>query len=461
MANVKVSEMPQANTVNNSDNLMIVQQNVNKKVTKQILLQEINNSISNIETEQTSQNTSIAELQEENENLRNAMLQVSGQGTNITLKGTSKNKFTKFIVKGNTEQGANPTPNNPQIIHNVSEDLNVKVQNKNWIPVDISTQTLAGVTITVNSDKSITINGTTTGEINLPIGHINDLPIADYIMTGCAGTGSSTTWRLQLTDYPVVNNKGFDTGSGLAFTSNGGDYAIVIQIRNGITCNNLTFKPMIRLANSNVNYVAHAEQDITFAFGSGQKLMEGGYLASDGVYNAKKQIVLTGTENWAQFQSYIYLYIADCVKAVSSGATIPNLKCNQFTTNSRNTTYLTQSNNYITDNAVGDSESQRGICFINNANFGTVAECKQYLADKYANNTPVIVEYELATPTTTAYTSTQQSQYNAIQQTYSYAEQTNISSTSTDLSADLEVSAIADMNTAFQTLQSRVDLLEG
>lgn len=48
--------------------------------------------------------TDIEALKEENENLKNALATVSGTGTNITLNKTSKNKFKKFEVGGNTEQ---------------------------------------------------------------------------------------------------------------------------------------------------------------------------------------------------------------------------------------------------------------------------------------------------------------------------------------------------------------------
>lgn len=118
MANIKVSEMTQADSVNDLDLLMIVQGNTNKKVTKQTLLEEVNNRVAeseeNISALQTDLDTSketieqnqkdIQELQEENENLKNALPTITGTGTNITLNKTSKNKFKKFEVGGNTEQ---------------------------------------------------------------------------------------------------------------------------------------------------------------------------------------------------------------------------------------------------------------------------------------------------------------------------------------------------------------------
>lgn len=118
MANIKVSEMTQAENVNNNDWLMIVQNATNKKVTKQVLMSDLSSRIDGIETEQTTQNeniqsnsdnietlqTEVTELQEDVQNLRNASYKVSGSGTNFSLNNTTKNKFIEFLPGGNTEQ---------------------------------------------------------------------------------------------------------------------------------------------------------------------------------------------------------------------------------------------------------------------------------------------------------------------------------------------------------------------
>lgn len=122
MANIKVSEMTQASSVNNADLLMIVQNSQNKKVTKQALLQDVNSNISAVEANITALQNKATELQTENNNLRKALPNIKGTGTDITLNNTSENKFNELVVKGNTEQdsytgknlldGANPTGTN-------------------------------------------------------------------------------------------------------------------------------------------------------------------------------------------------------------------------------------------------------------------------------------------------------------------------------------------------------------
>ena len=441
MANVKVSEMPQANTVNNSDNLMIVQQNVNKKVSKQVLLQEINNSLSNIEIEQTSQNTNIAELQEENENLRNAMLQVNGEGTNITLNGTSKNKFTKFVVKGNTSQGDNSTLENSQTIHNVSGDLNVKVQIKNLFDIN-----------SIQTKKYIKKN-------NGDISNSDNWSASDYIPvnanTQYIYSGITNSWSDVAGTCFYDENKEFISSIGSTA------YTFITPVNAKyvrLSLNNETpINVMLEKGTTATPYVAHQEQNLPFTLSSGQKLMEGDYLASDGIHHTRVQAILTGTETahegWRAFAQY-----EDRCKCCINGDVF-GIKTNP--TVALSNYYQYKGNGGSADNALNEFSINNTINITGPATISSLEEFKSFVNNLYTNNTPIIIESERSEELVEPYTQTQQSQYNAIQQAYSYAEQTNISSTSTDLSAELEVSAVADMNTAFQTLQSRVDLLEG
>lgn len=50
--------------------------------------------------------------------------------------------------------------------------------------------------------------------------------------------------------------------------------------------------------NSDEPYEIHQEKTRIFPLAEGQKLYEGSYLAEDGIHNKRKQIVLTGNENW-------------------------------------------------------------------------------------------------------------------------------------------------------------------
>lgn len=93
MANIKVSEMPQANSVNDIDLLMIVQGTANKKVTKQVLMGDVNTTLSNIQEEQETQNTNI----ENNATaISNLTTRVATNEQNISTKEDKSNKVTSI-----------------------------------------------------------------------------------------------------------------------------------------------------------------------------------------------------------------------------------------------------------------------------------------------------------------------------------------------------------------------------
>ena len=125
---------------------------------------------------------------------------------------------------------------------------------KNLLPNNAKSQTINGVTFTVNADGSVTANGTATAAIDLVLCY--DLPSlygGRYILSGCPSGGAVNKYRI--TAYRVDSIDGqsgslFDIGNGLEFTykNTTGNVRFIIYIENGVTVSNLTFKPMLRLA---------------------------------------------------------------------------------------------------------------------------------------------------------------------------------------------------------------------
>lgn len=135
---------------------------------------------------------------------------------------------------------------------------------KNLLPNNITSQTISGVTITVNADGSITANGTATAQINLSIvgrTWIYDLN-KDVIISG-SKDGTGTTYEVLLWD---------DTES-VAYRSRDGVDAIVpvssvyghrmsasFMVRSGAVLDNVTVYPMLRLASDpDDTYVPYAK----------------------------------------------------------------------------------------------------------------------------------------------------------------------------------------------------------
>lgn len=120
---------------------------------------------------------------------------------------------------------------------------------KNLLPNNAVSKTEGGVTFTVNSDGSITANGTATADVYLNIPYHN-FKAGRYIVNGCPnGGGGSGPYVLfvqkQTAPYVVAQ----DIGNGVTFTlSQDMSLQVRCKIWSGQTVSNLTFYPMIRLA---------------------------------------------------------------------------------------------------------------------------------------------------------------------------------------------------------------------
>lgn len=131
---------------------------------------------------------------------------------------------------------------------------------KNLLPNTATTQTINGVTFTVNADGSVTVNGAATAQAVFSLYHENQsCPyIGKAILSGCPSGGSGSTFDLRITDDSVSSNTDYGDGVNIGITSTG-SWTVAIVIRNGYTANNLIFKPIIRLASDpDSTYVPYA-----------------------------------------------------------------------------------------------------------------------------------------------------------------------------------------------------------
>lgn len=144
-----------------------------------------------------------------------------------------------------------------------------------------------------------------------------------------------------------------------------------------------------------------------------EKLMEGSYLADDGVHNKKKQVVLDGTEDW-------YLNTASDFA----------LKGNGYKTLNDSGKCISSHYPYSTGGEYDNYIRVGNVIFImiKDIRYTTIEEFKTYLAEQYANGTPVIVEYELAEEEMVPYTEEQQEEWNKIKALNTYKNITNITS---------------------------------
>ena len=149
------------------------------------------------------------------------------------------------------------------------------------------------------------------------------------------------------------------------------------------------------------DYEPYKSQVAYFPLGE-EKLMEGSYLADDGIHHSRKQIVLDGSETWKLYKTYLYTIIDDCALAPTSSLEVAKLLSDKFTATSLND-ISNKANCGITYNALGNREEQRGVCFNINDYFNSIDTLKSWLS-----NNPVTVEYDLATEEIVPYTTAQQ-----------------------------------------------------
>ena len=211
---------------------------------------------------------------------------------------------------------ASPNPSYPQDIVSVADDGNlvVKSNGKNLLKNIATSQTINGVTFTVNSDKSITANGTATTNTILVISEfMPDLPDGDLIFSGCPSGGSLSTYYMQYSNY--VNYAYTDMGEGVHI--NKFDYRkytttiCLIKIFSGVTVNNIIFKPMIRLASiDDATYEPHQATTATIPINSlrGIKVSSGGNFADE----TGQQWVCDTLEKYADGSGKLVQRIVEC-----------------------------------------------------------------------------------------------------------------------------------------------------
>ena len=132
--------------------------------------------------------------------------------------------------------------------------LTVKLKSKNLLPFPYfhSSMLQAGITYTVNSDGTITANGTATGRSEFVLSaNKSDWASGNYVLSGCPSGGSADTYSLQ-----TIN--GFsDTGSGLQKNDTAEFARISIIIKKGTTVINLVFKPQLELGTTPTAYTPY------------------------------------------------------------------------------------------------------------------------------------------------------------------------------------------------------------
>lgn len=126
------------------------------------------------------------------------------------------------------------------------------------------TTTTDGITFTVNSDLSITVDGTATDNCYFWMRKYDQtIGEGTYTISGSPEGGATSTYMLGLaerdTDSTTTNNTYTEVGEGQSFTIDGDrDISFYIRIYAGTTVSNKTFYPMLEKSSTPHDYVQYA-----------------------------------------------------------------------------------------------------------------------------------------------------------------------------------------------------------
>lgn len=157
---------------------------------------------------------------------------------NATAVSDLQNRTTTLEGSVNTMSGQ-VSKNTSALIDIIDNGPKNKLKNQNESSVK------NGITITVNNDGSVLMDGTATADVSLilPI----TLKAGNYILSGCpSGGGSGTNYRMPIRKIDGNVYVGADFGNSFSFVvEEETAYNVLIYIPNSVVCDNLLFKPMI------------------------------------------------------------------------------------------------------------------------------------------------------------------------------------------------------------------------
>lgn len=324
---------------------------------------------------------------------------ISLSGSNNTL-GTT---YTTIFDEIQLEEGTVATD---YVQYN---SLEIKDVGKNLLNVTAKTTTIQGITFTVNEDKSITINGTNTGNTGTGTAFFRladnfVLPAGDYTLSNKNANANYGNFIFYDDNYNFVTKN----ISNATFTK---DTTIkpYIRVKAGATVNNQTIYPMILKGTYTEEtipaYKPYQEQKVDFPLSEGQKLMQGSYLASDGIHHTRKQVILNGGSNESWFVSvrqgtgYFGAYVQlDNKKNTDND----NLICDYFK--------HSEARSNVTENLIMSTNTAVTV-IINNSIANSLDTLKSWLSEN-----PITVEYELSKEEIIPYTTEQQKAWNKIEE---------------------------------------------
>lgn len=349
---------------------------------------------------------------------------------------------------------------NPGAIKSVNPSYR-KVVGKNLLPLrNAVPRTLNGVTFNVNNDGSVTANGTATATTDFyvysegspnylatDLGSIKD----GCILTGCPSGGSDS--KYQLIAASNTGRYATDSGSGatMVIPLSENTIRVLIRVYSGYTCNNLIFKPMIRLATvEDATYEPYKEYsypfDTSVQLRGIPKLVDnklsydGDIYTADGTVTRKYGIVDLGTLDWIYDTSTSTPIFSSPISAIGARTNTADVVCAIYTAKDR---FWSQSGN---DKCIGIGG---GVVNVSNSSYTDAPSFKTAMSGVY-------LVYPLATPTTESANAYQNPQRAFIDGTEEFVDY-GVQSATRDVSIPVGNNTTYQLNETLPPIEDYVD----
>ena len=337
----------------------------------------------------------------------------------------AKNCTTDMTLMPKLEKGSVATPYSSYNQGSVE----INITNKNLLPKTTkTTQSINGITFTINNDGTIKANGTATARTTLYLGNSVTLNSGTYTISSGLNGVSNVRFGLEVgSSYLNTNNSRTDTFDSEAFVKNS-----YFQIDSGVTVNNLVLKPMVEIGSTATGFVEHQSQ--AFIMPIQQEMLDGDYI-SDVEHHNWRKIILTGEENIAYYDApsteiannldTAYFTIGISKKAQGNlNNIISNMFKNLYTASAiwgnASSTSKTLKESISVDSAIRLRINKDRLEGYENSLTGNekITLLKTYIKSKYEAGTPVIVYYKSSSITNLSLITGQQEVQNILINAY-------------------------------------------
>ena len=401
----------------------------------------------------------------------------------ILANTTVNAKIYPFLVEGTytndtlpvyEQYGAMPSLSYKSEIKTIKNSANIAVCNKNLLKITSTTKTVTknGVTITIDDDGLITINGTCTASwwpdltyniANNTVVHEEPkyyIPECENLILSSKYISGSVSPNFFVSCW-YSNNEGSNTSLTLINDSVSKSSELTVNtinrvyltINEGRVFNNYKFYLQLEESSTATDYVVPNEQ--LFAIPAQQEMLTGdGFVKVDGVWkelhNWNKK-TFDGTESFSSSGITNVYYLASIQDYKISDKNI--CYSNYFKSANNVNSAGTMANRG--DGTVAFINSYTNYRFyVNTSEYSNSSDLKAKLAELYNSGNPMLLYYKLETPTMIECTNQQKQKLDELEKTiHTYKEKTHVYSTD-ELSPIFSVEAIKDTNTVISNIQS-------